>query len=168
MKLLPVSLLALLALLAGGCGKKTREISDLDRKQAASLVSEAEFAMTLRDYARAEPLFDQATKLCPDNGEYWVNLGVVRRRQGNTKGAREAYQAGVEAFRESHEKNADNIGAMLQEVQVLVMLGEVGDARKALAEARKRLPNNRDLRLFDERNEIERLTKDPGFKEIAL
>lgn len=168
MKLIPVSMLALLALLAAGCGKKAREITDLERKQAASLVSEAEFAMTLRDFARAEPLFEQAAKLCPDTSEYWVNLGIARKRQGNTSGAKDAYQEALKACRETYKEDATDVGAMLQEVQILVMLGKAEDARDALAKARKRQPDNRDLRLFEERNEIETLTKDPRFKEIAL
>lgn len=161
-------MLALLALLAAGCGKKAREITDLERKQAASLVSEAEFAMTLRDFARAEPLFAQAAELCPDTSEYWVNLGVVRKRQGNTNGAKEAYQEALKACRETYKADETDVGAMLQEVQILVMLGEVDDAKDALAKARKRKPDDRDLRLFEERNEIDNLLKDPRFKEIAL
>lgn len=161
-------MLALLALLAAGCGQKAREITALERKQAASLVSEAEFAMTLRDFARAEPLFEQAAQLCPDTSEYWVSLGIVRKRRGNTNGAKDAYQEALKACRETYKKDANEIGAMLQEVQLLVMLGKIDDARGALAKARKRQPDNRDLRLFEERNEIDRLAKDPQFKEIAL
>ncbi len=168
MKSISVSLLALLALLAAGCGKRAREITELERKQAASLVSEAEFAMTLRDFARAEPLFEQATQLCPDTGEYWVNLGMARKRQGNTAGAKKAYESAVDAFRESYDEDAKDVGAMLQEVQVLVLLGEIDEAKDALAAARKRAPENRDLRFFEERNEIDRLAKDPGFRAIAL
>ena len=67
-------------LLAAGCKPKTKAITSLERKEAANLVSEARFAITLRDDARAEGLLAQAAQLCPDTGDYWLNLGMTRRR----------------------------------------------------------------------------------------
>ncbi len=47
-------LLGLLALGLAGCGP--REVTPLQRKQGASLASEAVFAVSIRDYPRAEGL----------------------------------------------------------------------------------------------------------------
>lgn len=154
--------------LAAGCGKKDPEITELQRKEAASLVTEADFAMTLRDFARAEPLLDKATKLCPDMGDYWLNLGVVRKKQGNSSGAKSAYENAREAYHEAYAKDANHVRAVIQEIQVLILLGEQDDAREVLAKARKRTPDNRDLRIFEESKELDRLAEDPSLKQLAI
>src|SRR5688500_11319136 len=98
-----MSLLALVAL--AGCKPKPEDITPLQRKEAASLMSEAEFAMTLRDYTRAEPLFEKAAKLCPDDGEYWLGLGVTRRRLGNLPGAKAVYEKARSAYGDEFKRD---------------------------------------------------------------
>ena len=61
------SLLSLLAVT--GCKPKSASITSLQRKEAASLISEAEFALTIRELARAEKLLTQACALEFDNGK---------------------------------------------------------------------------------------------------
>lgn len=162
-------LLAAAALvLAAGCKPKPKEISSLQRKEAAHLVSEASFALTLHDYARAEPLLEKAAKLCPDNGDYWVNLGVTRRRQGNNGGAKEAYLAALAAARDAIALKPDQPEPRLQEIYVLALLGRADDARSALAKARKKLPASRELKAFEDDHQLDRMLADRGFKEVAL
>ena len=55
---------------------KTSEITSLQRKEAATLVSEAEFAMQIRDLPRAEGLFAKATALF--TGTMAAICGLVR------------------------------------------------------------------------------------------
>lgn len=168
MKVIPL-LLTLVALLAfSGCKPKPKDISPLQRKEAASLVSEAQFALTLRDYARAEPLFEKASKLCPDVGDYWVNLGVTRRRLGNKSGAKSAYEKAASAYHDAHDINPKEPEPFLQEVYVLALLGKMDDARKALGKAHKALPDNRAVKGFVENKQLDRIIEDPTFKEIAL
>jgi tetratricopeptide (TPR) repeat protein len=168
MKRLFLLLVAAALLLAAGCKPKPKEISTLQRKEAANLVSEANFAVTLHDYARAEPLFEKAAKLCPDTGDYWVGLGITRRRQGDTSGAKDAYKSALAAYRDAAELKPDDSAPRLQEIYVLALLGRADDARAALERARKKLPASRDLREFDESHQLDRLLADSGFKEIAL
>lgn len=156
-----------LLLAAAGCAKKA-EVTELQRKQAANLASEAEFAMSLRDYARAEPLWEQAATLCPDNGDYAVNLGVARKKQGNVSGAKSAYENALKIYREISKEDPEKANAFLQEIQALALLGRVDDARATLKKAREKVPGNRELRRFEEAGEIDRLIKDPNFKELAL
>ena len=165
-----ISLLLICAALAfgAGCGKKASDISDLERKQAANLASEANFALTLRDYARAEPLFAQAAKLCPDTGEYWLNLGMVRVRQGNKSAAKDAYKGALTAYREAFEREPQNAEPLLQEVYVLALLGRPDDAREAAEKALEQQPNDRSVRMFVEGKQLDRILADPAFKEIAL
>src|SRR5690349_6667201 len=108
MKILLALLVGLAVLSNVGCKPKPEDITPLQRKEAASLVSEAQFALTLRDYTRAEPLFEKAAKLCPDDGEYWLGLGVTRRRLGNTSGAKAAYEKARDAYRDGFERDKND------------------------------------------------------------
>ncbi|HVU25031.1 MAG TPA: tetratricopeptide repeat protein [Opitutus sp.] len=161
--------LAAALLLAAACSKpKPKVITPLQRKEAANLVSEANFAVTLRDYARAQPLLEKAVALCPDDAESWVNLGIVRRRQGNAAGAKDAYQSALAAYREAAEQNPAEPERRMHEIYALALLGRVDEARAVLEKARKKNPENRPLRQFAETKQIERLLDDPRFKEVAF
>ncbi|MFI5358128.1 MAG: tetratricopeptide repeat protein [Opitutales bacterium] len=161
--------LLLLGLVAGftaGCGRK--EVTSLQRKQAANLVSEAEFAVNLRDYARAEGLLAQAVAVCPDTPEYWLNLGSVRRRLGNRAGAKDAYEQMLGLARDNYRRNAKDPEPLLQQVYVLALLGRMDEARAALEKAQKDHPDDRSIRAFVESRQLDRLPEDPNFKAIAL
>ena len=90
------ALVMLAVLVLSGCHR--REITSLERKEAANVVSEADFAVTLKDWGRAEGLFSKAVGLCPDQGDTWVNLGMVRMRMGNKDGARSAFKSALSAY----------------------------------------------------------------------
>lgn len=167
MKIFLLMAVSVSLLLASGCKPKP-EITELQRKEAANLASEAEFAIALRDWARAEPLFEKAANLSPDVGDYWINLGVARRRLGNTPGAKAAYEKAREAYRDAFESEPKNTESLLQEIYALALLGKVDEARKALEKARKKVPDDRAVRLFEENKQLDRVLEDPSFKEIAL
>src|SRR5687768_14355907 len=161
-----VGMIAMFA--AAGCKPKPEDITSLQRKEAASLVSEAQFAINLRDYARAEPLFEKAAKLCPDDGEYWLGLGVTRRRLGNLPGAKAAYEKARSAYGDKFKRDSKNTDALLQEMYVLALLGRSDDANKLMEKVRKKDPENPSFRSFTENKKMERLLAEPSFKEIAL
>jgi tetratricopeptide (TPR) repeat protein len=156
-----------LLLLASGCGSR-KEITDLDRKEAAHLTAEAEFAMTLREWTRAESLLTKAVDLCPDTGPYWVNLGGVRRRMGNRDGARTAYQSALAAYRDQTAGDEKNADVWLQQVYVLALLGQHDDARKLVGKMAGSFPENRSVRAFVEGRQLDALLVDPQFKAMAL
>ena len=81
--LLLVSWLSVLALT--GCQPQSARITSLQRKAAASLISEAEFALTIREFVRAEKLLTQASALEFDNGKTWISLGMVRVRLAGSR-----------------------------------------------------------------------------------
>jgi tetratricopeptide (TPR) repeat protein len=168
MKFTPLVIAVAALMLAGGCKPKPMDIPAIQRKEAANLASEAQFAATLRDFARAEPLFEKAAKMCPDEGDYWINLGIVRRRQDNKSGAKDAYEKGRSAFSDAAAIHDQDSEPVLQEIYALALLGRADDARKVLAKAQKRLPDDRALKAFAESNQLDRMLEDPGFKEIAL
>ncbi len=158
-------LLVAVGLLLGGC---RREITSLERKEAANLASEAQFALTLRDWPRAAKLLARAAELSPDTGDLWLNLGAALRRTGDLRGARSAYTTAVAAYSEQAARAPADARLILQEIYALGLLGRVDEARQVLARARARHPENRDLRLFAETGEFERMQASPGFKELAL
>ena len=163
------ALLVGLVLLAGaGCKPKAKNIPPLQRKEAASLVSEAQFAVVMRDFARAEPLYVKATKLCPDAGDYWLALGITRRRMSNKAGTKAAYERARTAFQDAYEIDRTQVDALLQELYVLCLLGRADEARVTFAKAQKKDPTNPRLRSFQESKQIDQLTQDSAFKELAL
>ncbi|MBI5689556.1 MAG: hypothetical protein HZC55_05615 [Verrucomicrobia bacterium] len=158
----------ILAATLGGCGKS--QVSEHHRKQAQHHAAEAGFAVNLRDWARAESLYAQAAQLVPDNGGYWTSLGSMRMRLGNKSGAKDAYQralkvhereAGTEAFK-------DDPGPWLNQVYLLALLGQAGEARTVLEKAAKKFPKDREVRSFIEQKQLDRMLADPAFKQIAL
>ncbi len=167
MKLLGPCVVCAVALFAfSGCHKK--EIPPIQRKQAANLVSEAQFALTMKDYARAEGLYAQATTLCPDTGDYWIGLGSSRVQLGQRDGARTAYKRALAAFEDAAKENKTDSGPALQQVYALALLGRADDARALANKLPARYPNDRDARAFVESKQLDRIVADPGFKQIAL
>ncbi|MEO7412563.1 MAG: tetratricopeptide repeat protein [Opitutaceae bacterium] len=155
-----------------GCGRKTsaskKEITSLQRKEAATLVAEAEFAMNVRDLARAEKLLTKVVELSPDIGDYWIGLGSVRKRLGDRDGAKRAYQSALEGQEEAAKADKKNTAALLEQVRILALLGRVDDARKALEKAQKNFPEDSAIRTYIKERELDDMLADPTFKDIAL
>ncbi len=174
MKTRVLYVLAVVALgVAGGCKPRPKEITSLQRKEAASLVSEAQFAQQLKDYARAEGLLAKSAELCPDTGKYWIDLGAVRMRLGKKDAARAAYQAGLKAYQSAATEVKSGVASeapamTLQQVYVLALLGRVDEARAVLAKAQKQFPESRAVRSFAEGKQIDKMIADARFREIAL
>jgi len=162
-----LSLLGLAAGFTAGCSRH-KEITSLERKQAASDVSEAEFALNLRDYVRAEGLLTQAVAICPDTPEYWLNLGSVRRRLGNRDGAKAAYEQMLDVVRDLYRHDKTDPGPLLQQIYVLALLSRMDEARAVLEQAQKEHPDDGNVRAFVEGHQLERFQTDPTFKASAL
>lgn len=151
-----------------GCGAK-KEISDRDRTEAQMLVSEAQFAATLKDWARAEGLLARATELVPDTGDLWVNLGMARMRLGQRDGAKAAYRSALRAFEAAaKEAKAGDVGPWIQQVTTLALLGRADDARERMEEIQRRFPDSRVVQKFAADKALDRMLADAAFKEVAL
>jgi tetratricopeptide (TPR) repeat protein len=161
--------LAVALLAVGGCKAKPTPPTSLQRKEAAALVQEARFAVSVRDLARAEGLLVQATALCADAGDYWLELGQVRVRAGNRAGAKPAYESAVDAYQAEAAADVNHSAqAILRQIYVLALLGRADEARTVFMKAQREQPTNRDLRAFAEAKQLDQLLASPGFKEIAL
>lgn len=159
-------MLGLVCFLALGCAKK--KATPLERKQAANMVSEAQFAITVREYDRAEDLLAKATSLDPDMGIYWLRLGTTRIKRGNKSGARDAYKHALTAFQDEARQKKTDAEPALQQVYVLALLGRVDDARKLQEELVTRYPNEREVKAFVEEKRLDQVIADPQFKQAAL
>lgn len=155
---------------AGGCGAKKREITELQRKEAELLVAEANFAITLRDWARAEGLFVKATNLTPDEGAYWTSLGAMRMRLGHKAAAKTAYERAVKAYQEeiAADKTKSDVEPWLRQVYVLALLGRVSEGRALLDRAARQFPTNREVRAFIDGKQLDAMLAEPLFKQEAL
>jgi len=158
--------LALAAALAlSGCAR--REITPLDRAQAANMASEAEFAATVREWGRAEGLYAKAAALCPDSGDTWLALGIARMRLGDRSGAREAYKSAASAYKSAFAADPANSQALVQLAYVLVVLGRQDEARSVAQGARRDHPEDGPLRELVDGGNLERVIADPKLKEIS-
>lgn len=162
------ALAAVAFVLGGGCGEKKKEITELQRKEAAHHVSEAQFALTMRDYARAETSLAKAVELTPDEGAWWISLGAARLKLGKRDGAKAAYQDALTAYEAEAKRSRNDPGPWLQQVQVLALLGRKDDARDQLEKTVKQFPGHRDVKLFVEGKQLDRMLADPKFREMAL
>lgn len=151
-----------------GCRAKKKEITELQRKEAALQASEAQFSLTLRNWGEAETALAKAVALDPDNGSYWVTLGTMRMKLGKKDLARDAYKGALRAYELEGAIEKADASPWLQQVYVLALLGRVDDARALLDKTAKKFPDQRSVRVFVEEKQLDRLMADPKFKESAL
>jgi tetratricopeptide (TPR) repeat protein len=165
-----LTMAAIAALIAGGgCKPKVKEISSLQRREAESLVNEAKFALSVRDVTRAEATFARAAALCPDVGDYWLELGRCRVKLGNRGPAKDAYQTALAVYEADAKREASiRVPSLLRQIYVLALLGRADDARAVLTKARKELPDNAELRSFADGRQLDQMLGSPLFKEVAL
>lgn len=164
------ALAAVVALLGtAGCKPQAREISPLQRREAASLVSEAHFALSVRDLARAEVSLAKAVALSPDLGDYWLELGRCRVKLGNRGAAKDAYKSALAAYEaDAKREPAARAQAIVRQIYVLALLGRADDGRALLAKALKDDAGNSMLREFSDTKQIDGMLASPAFKEAAL
>jgi tetratricopeptide (TPR) repeat protein len=167
MKRLLVLVCVGLLMIATGCEKKPSEVPLAIKAEAASLASEAQFAMQIREFARAEELLQRALKLREDMPEYWVTLGMARRKQDNKNGARTAYTAALKlhaaAFKSDHQPEQ-----LAQQAFVLALLGRQDEAVELLNKGLTDFPNNPVMQKMADPRGLPRTFKTEEFKTLAL
>jgi Flp pilus assembly protein TadD len=149
------------------CACHHREITKTEREQAANMSSEADFAVTVREWSRAEGLYAKAAALCPDTGDYWVSLGIVRMRLNDHGGARSAYKSAITAYSDAFGRTPANAQNVIREAYVLVVIGRADEARSILDKARAKNPGDRVLRSFFENHGLDKMISDPGLKGLS-
>lgn len=150
-----------------GCKPNGASITPLQRKQAASLASEADFALAMKDLPRAETLYKKVVELGPDTPMYWQNLGVIQRRQGNVKGARSAYERAL-ALHAGEYKTNQKAESLAQQVWLLSLLGRHADAEKLIKRAQADHPNDPLVRQLADPKKMDAMRHSPDFQALAL
>jgi tetratricopeptide (TPR) repeat protein len=153
---------------AAGCGPSRSSITAAQRKEAARVFQEGEFALTLRDLKRAEGLFEKAADACPDAGGYWMALGTTRMRLGKRSAAKAAYQKALDAFEDEATAARADSRPVIQQVVMLALLGRADDARGLVKKLPGRFPNDVAVTAFVSGRQLEEMLADPKFKELAL
>lgn len=131
------------------------------------LASEAQFAINLRDWARAEGLLTKTVQLVPE-ADYFVALGSARVRLGNRSGAKEAYQQALRAYEDAAAVDEKRVEPWLGQITVLALLGRTDDSRAVVQKAAKRFPQDSRVKELMDANAFQAMVNDPGFKENAL
>ena len=149
-----------------GCKPKPA-VTSLQRKQAVSLASEADFAVVMKNLPKAEALYRQALELGPDMPVHWQNLGVIQRRQGNVKGARTSYERAL-ALHADEYKTGRKTESLVQQVWLLSLLGRHADAEKLIKRAQADHPNDPVIRQLADPRQLEAMRRSPDFQAIAL
>lgn len=150
-----------------GCKPKPASLTPLQRKQAASLASEGDFAVAMKNLPRAETLYRQALEIGPDLPLYWQTLGVIQRKQGNVKGARTAYERALDLYADEYRTSRKS-ESLAQQVWLLSLLGRQSDAEKLIKRAQAEHPNDPLLRQLADPKKLEAMRQSPDFQALAL
>jgi tetratricopeptide (TPR) repeat protein len=170
MKRVLFSLTCVSALLISGCSKQAKEEKEVPtvvKAEAAALVSEAQFAMEIREYARAEELIQRALKLREDMPEYWVTLGMAHRKQEEKDDARKAYKKALGLHVDRYKKKKDP-AEIAHQAFVLGLLGQTEEALKLLSQGVKDHPNSSFLKDKADSRGLPRTFRTPEFKALSL
>ncbi|HTJ80038.1 MAG TPA: tetratricopeptide repeat protein [Rariglobus sp.] len=162
-----IPLLCAAVVLLGGCKDKPKVLSPEAKLKAENFVSEAQFSMQIHEYSRAEDLFQKAIAVRDDYPEYWVALGMARRRQDNKDGARQAYKKALGLLEDRYDlkKNEEDLG---QKAWVLALLGRPDDAVAFLNKSLKEHPDSTYLQKMASAHGLPHTFQTADFKELAL
>ena len=148
-----------------GCARKP--VTDRDRLEAAHLVSEAQFALSIREWARAEGLLARAVELAPQ-GDYWVSLGATRVRLDDRAGAKAAYLAALGAYADEARRSAATSEPLMKQAYVLALLGRQDESRTLIVKAAKRFPLDQKVLDLTDPAAFAKMISSPKFKDMAL
>ena len=158
---------ALVLALVAGCAPRRKLATERERKEAELHASEARFALSVKEWARAEGLFLKAAQSSPE-GDYYLSLGSTRMRLGKRAEAKEAYQDALRAYEDDAAREATKSEPWIKQAYVLAVLGRMDDARAIIAKAAKRFPNDAKVRAVLDPKGFEQLISGQNFKEAAL
>jgi len=155
------------ALLAGACKEKPKEVSRSVAAAAASAASEAEFAIQIRDYTRAEEQLRRALEMRPEIADWWLELGQVYKRQAKVAEARKAYERALQAYQAEYRRGEDPVD-LLQQIYVQVLLGRESEARKTLDNVAKKHGTHPEVSHFQEEKMLEHWLRAPDVQAMRL
>jgi Flp pilus assembly protein TadD len=134
------------------------------QNEARLLASDADFAVQLRDFGRAEASLAKAAELMPEDYSIWVGLGMARRKLGNKDGARTAYQRGFDALEQTYKAHADEPGILITQIEILLLLDRPADARKLCDRMLREHANHPRVKAFVSGKEFEAMLNNPDLR----
>ena len=161
-------------LLLAACGKreaapraepgKPKEVSRVVAAEAEGYLSDALFAVQIKDFARAEQSLAKAVKLRDDIPDWWLQLGVARKKLGKSSDARIAYKKALAIHERAYEQTKDSQYIQGQ-LYILLLLDDEAEARIRLQKALRAHPDDQELKGFDRAKGIDQLLRNPGILE---
>lgn len=152
--------------LCSGCAPR-KQLTEHDRKEAAHMISEAQFALNMREWARAEGLLAKAVTLTPQ-GDYWLSLGGARMHLNNRSGAKDAYQSALKAYEFEAARQNRIPEPWIKQAFVLGLLGRKDDGRAMIEKAAKVFPDDPKIRALRDPKEFERMFAAQSVKDVSL
>jgi Flp pilus assembly protein TadD len=128
------------------CGPGSRET---DASLIQQLAADGAAALNADDFERAQSLLGEATRLNPQFAEAWVGYGMASVRLGQLEEARTAYERALVLHQAQHQKNPTDANPVLQQIFLLVLLGQPAEAEILLQRARREHPNDPQLARLD-------------------
>ncbi len=169
------ALSALMSLCLSACGgssaKKNpgqaKEVTTAVAAQANSFMSEAGFAVQIRDWARADETITKALDLRSDFPEWWELRGFAQKQLGKTGDARSSYKKALSLW-EDYYKETKDVQFGMRQILALVLLDRVDEARSLLDTLSKKHATDSTLQQFIRSKGIDRMLTDPDIKQKKL
>ena len=108
-------------------------------KPADAKLGLARIALAENDRKGAEGMIAEVATNFPDNVEVWIAKGDLQRADGQPDEALKSYQ-------QASSVNPNHVGAHLSQALTLMQLGKLAEARQELDHAKKRSPENVNVR----------------------
>ncbi|MCW5773185.1 MAG: protein kinase [Rhodospirillaceae bacterium] len=136
--------------------KAAREAAEAKTKQAATLIARARQAITLRDYATAEKLLDEAAKLAPDHPDLASARAALKSARDTSGKDEEAHRILVRARDAIRARNFDEAQRLIDEAaKIAPNLAELASVRSELDAAKRASTDTRNLdRLLEEARDL--------------
>ncbi len=123
----------------------TRTPHSTNVKHSQQLAAESAAALNAIDYAKAQVLAAEATRLNPRFAEAWVGYGMASLRLGQTERARQAYEQALSLHQARHRQNPSDANQVFQQIVLLTLLGQSAEAEALLGYARTNYPNDGEI-----------------------
>ncbi len=136
--------------------------------EVGRIISEAEFAVQMKDFARAETLMNQAIALEKDDARHYMRLAYVAIQQANKTNARAAYEKALKCYIQESKGDGGNPAIILDIINVHLLLRQPAEAQKVLDAAVKQFPKVEDFKIMQKENAIQQMMKDPEIQSLSV
>lgn len=116
--------------------------SSTTKTRAQEFASQSSIAFNAMDYAKAQSLAAQATKINPEFAEAWIGYGMASVRLQQNDVARKAYERALSLYQARQRADPDDANNELQQIFTLSLLRRTNEAAALLKQAKTDYPND--------------------------